>query len=77
MSLRNNKNTHPTKYAMMSSCTIRLMIPTDQLFTTTDLVVSYVKKPVTKPHAIDVMAPGVWLLSSLQQVQSGMGDVSP
>lgn len=36
---------------MMSSWTTRLMMPTVQLLTTTDLVVSYVKKSVTKLHA--------------------------
>lgn len=41
---------------MMSSCTIRLMMPTDQLFTTTDLVVSYVKKSVTKPQRQEPIA---------------------
>lgn len=41
---------------MMSSCTTRLMMPTDQLFTTTDLVVSYVKKSVTKPQIREPIA---------------------
>lgn len=44
---------------MMSSCTTRLMIPTDQLFTTTDLVVSQVKKSVIKPHSIDILRDGL------------------
>lgn len=52
----NVKTSDPTKYVMMSSCTIRLMMPTDQLFTTTDLVVSYVKKSVTKPHMNEPIA---------------------
>lgn len=51
-----NTRTDPTKYVMMSSCTIRLMMPTDQLFTTTDLVVSYVKKSMTNPQMKEPIA---------------------